>query len=117
MDKPRSWKKALTAVYDSNGLMETVNDEEILEAQRLLAGLEGLFVEPASAASIAGLKKVVELGLIERSETTVCIATGHGLKDPDTVIKNCDVGITEFDPSKESLAEVLDVESVPLVRA
>jgi threonine synthase len=83
---PVSWRKALNAVYDSKGLIETVNDEEILEAQRLLAKLEGLFIEPASATSIAGLKKLVKMGLIERDEKVVCVATGHGLKDPDVVI-------------------------------
>jgi len=114
---PVSWKKALNAVYESEGLMETVSDEEILEAQRLLARLEGLFIEPASAASIAGLKKTVELGLIGKGEESVCIATGHGLKDPDTVIKTCDVDIIEFDPSKESVSDVLNLKPVPLVKS
>ena len=85
---PVSWKKALKAVYDSKGLMEAVTDEEILEAQRKLARLEGLFIEPASAASIAGLKKLVELGSIDKGEEVVCVATGHGLKDPDIIVKN-----------------------------
>ena len=58
---PISWKKALKAIYDSKGLAETVTDSEILEAQRTLARQEGLFIEPASASSIAGLKKMMVL--------------------------------------------------------
>jgi threonine synthase len=85
---PVSWKKALRAIYDSKGLAETVTDAEILEAQKMLARFEGLFIEPASAASIAGLRKLVARGEIRRDETTVCIATGNGLKDPDVIINN-----------------------------
>ncbi|MEM2897367.1 MAG: threonine synthase [Candidatus Bathyarchaeia archaeon] len=85
---PLSWKKALRAVRESNGLMETVTDQEILEAQKLIARLEGIFVEPASASSIAGFKKLLKLGKIKRNERVVCVTTGHGLKDPDVIIKN-----------------------------
>jgi threonine synthase len=85
---PISWKKALKAIYDSKGLAETVTDNEILEAQRTLARQEGLFIEPASASSIAGLKKMIEQGEIQKGQTTICVATGHGLKDPDIIIKN-----------------------------
>ena len=88
--------------------METVSDEEILDAQRLLAQSEGLFVEPASAASIAGLKKLVEMGLIAASERIVCVATGYGLKDPDIVIATHKKPI-EVDLSKESLERVLEL--------
>jgi threonine synthase len=114
---PVSWKKALKAIYESKGLMETVTDEEILEAQRLLARFEGLFVEPASAASIAGLRKIVTLGLIGKSEKTVCIATGHGLKDPNIVIKTCDVSFIEVDSSTEYIDEVLGLKPVMAVRS
>ncbi len=82
---PVNWKKAVQAVKESKGFVETVSDEQILEAQRLLAILEGIFVEPASAASIAGLKKLVYEGRVEAEEKVVCIATGHGLKDPEVV--------------------------------
>jgi threonine synthase len=58
-----------------------------LDAQKILARIEGIFVEPASASSIAGLKKLVKKGVIGKNETVVCITTGHGLKDPDTAIK------------------------------
>ena len=84
---PVSWKKAINAIRDSGGTAETVTDEEILEAQKTLSRLEGLFVEPASASSIAGLKKLVENGTIDKNSRVVCVTTGHGLKDPDTAIK------------------------------
>ncbi len=84
---PVNWKKAVRAVKESGGTVEKVSDKEILEAQRLLAQLEGIFVEPASAASIAGLIRLVSEGLIDKDETVVCILTGHGLKDPDIVVK------------------------------
>jgi threonine synthase len=84
---PVSWKKAVNAIHESNGTAETVTDEEILDAQKILARIEGIFVEPASASSIAGLKKLVNNGVISKDERVVCITTGHGLKDPDTAIK------------------------------
>ena len=84
---PASWKKALDAIYQSKGTAIKVSDEEILQAQAKLARTEGLFVEPASAASLAGLHKLLGLGSIENDEVAVIIATGHGLKDPDTVLK------------------------------
>ncbi|UCE58062.1 MAG: threonine synthase [Candidatus Bathyarchaeota archaeon] len=84
---PISWKKAMRAIKESGGTAETVTDEEILEAQKMLARSEGLFVEPASASSIAGLKKLYEMGKIGKDEVVVCVTTGHGLKDPDIAIK------------------------------
>jgi threonine synthase len=84
---PVSWKKALNAIRESHGTAETVTDAEILSAQKMLARGEGLFVEPASASSIAGLIKLVENGTIDRDERVVCVTTGHGLKDPDTAVK------------------------------
>jgi len=84
---PVNWKKAVRAVKESDGLVETVSDKEILEAQKLLAQYEGLFVEPASAASIAGLRKLVRMGLVDKDEKVVCIVTGHGLKDPNIVLR------------------------------
>jgi len=84
---PVSWKKALRAIRESKGTAETVTDNEIISAQKLLARREGIFVEPASAASIAGLKKLIEKGEIDRDETVVCVATGHGLKDPEIAMQ------------------------------
>jgi len=105
---PINWRKALTAVVESEGLMEIVSDEEILQAQKLLASLEGLFVEPASASSIAGLRKLVEGGFVDRDEEIVCVATGHGLKDPDIVMKVCEKPV-EADPNLESIRNVLKI--------
>jgi len=87
---PVNAAKALFAIRDSGGVAESVTDEEITEAQLELARLEGIGVEPASAASIAGLKKLVKMGEIDRDERIVCITTGHLLKDPERVIKICE---------------------------
>ena len=86
---PVSGRKALRAMYDTGGYCTTVTDEEILAAQQLLGRKEGVCVEPASAASVAGLKKLIELGVADKDERVVCICTGNGLKDPDTIINNC----------------------------
>ena len=87
---PVSATKALHAIYESDGLAETVTDDEILSAQKLLARTEGIGIEPASAASIAGLKKLVENGSIDKGEQVVCVVTGHLLKDPNTAINACE---------------------------
>ncbi|MFQ6119032.1 MAG: threonine synthase [Methanosarcinales archaeon] len=81
--------KALNAIYESKGIAETVSDQEIIEAQKNLAKLEGIGVEPASASSVAGLRKLVELGEVDRDELVVCVTTGHLLKDPEEVLKVC----------------------------
>ena len=103
---PVNWKKAVRAIRESNGLVEKVSDEEILEAQRLLARLEGLFVEPASAASIAGLIKLTEKGLIEKNELVVCVLTGHGLKDPNIILKQFSKPI-EVESSEDAVLNVI----------
>jgi threonine synthase len=90
---PASWKAARQAVTDSKGAVDIVTDEEILEAQRWLATHEGIFVEPASAAPIAGLMKccdparkpVYSFAQIREGSAIVCTVTGHGLKDPDVI--------------------------------
>jgi threonine synthase len=85
---PVSGRKALHAIYDTGGYSVTVTDDEIISAQQLLGRKEGVCVEPASAASIAGLKKLKAMGIVDKDEKVVCICTGNGLKDPDTIIKN-----------------------------
>ncbi len=85
--KPASWRRALRAVRESKGVMLKVSDEEITEYQGKLSSMEGIFVEPASAASVAGLAKAVKLGYVSRDESVVAIATGNGLKDPDSLLK------------------------------
>ncbi len=79
---PASWKQAVAARDDSGGLIEAVDDAQILAAHRLLSASEGVFVEPASAASVAGLLAVHASGRLEPGRTVVCTVTGHGLKDP-----------------------------------
>ncbi|HRC62846.1 MAG: threonine synthase [Dehalococcoidia bacterium] len=83
---PASWEGAITARDDSNGVIEAVTDDEILEAYRRLAATEGVFCEPASAASVAGLLKRARAGASLAGLTAVCVITGHGLKDPDTAM-------------------------------
>jgi threonine synthase len=84
---PASWKQAEEARDESGGLIDMVSDKEIIEAYKLLAAKEGVFVEPASAASVAGLLKLAKKGYFKRPVKIVCILTGHGLKDPDRAIK------------------------------
>jgi threonine synthase len=85
---PASWGPAVEAMKDSQGWIDIVTDEEILHAYRLLAREEGIFMEAASAASVAGLIKTVKSGRIERGSTLVLTLTGHGLKDPDTALES-----------------------------
>jgi threonine synthase len=81
---PASWDRAVAARDESGGLIEAVTDEEILDAYRDVVRLEGMFCEPSSAASIAGVRKLAREGRLDRGATVVCVLTGHGLKDPDT---------------------------------
>jgi threonine synthase len=83
---PASWKGAVAAAEESGGSISIVTDQEIVEAYQLVASKEGLFVEPASAASVAGTIKLAKAGKIPDGSTVVCILTGHGLKDPDNAI-------------------------------
>jgi len=84
---PASWKGATTARNESGGLIDSVTDSEILHAYKLLAAREGVFGEPASAASVAGLIKMVQQGLKLANKRVVCIITGTGLKDPSLPAK------------------------------
>jgi threonine synthase len=106
---PVSWKKALNAIRESGGTAETVTDDEILSAQKMLARVEGLFVEPASASSIAGLIKLVENGVIDKDERVVCVTTGHGLKDPDTAVKMSEKPV-EVDVEISAIEEALGLK-------
>jgi threonine synthase len=81
---PASWKQAVAARDESGGLIDAVTDDEIVAAYRDLVRMEGIFCEPSSAASVAGIRKLVREGRLDRSATVVCVLTGHGLKDPDT---------------------------------
>ena len=84
---PASWKGATDARDNSGGIIDTVTDAEILAAYRMVAS-GGVFAEPASAASVAGLLKFAATGGIRPGSVCVCTLTGHGLKDPDTALKN-----------------------------
>ncbi|HWR55183.1 MAG: threonine synthase [Bacillota bacterium] len=84
---PASWQYAKEAISQSGGLIEAVTDEQILEAYQLLARHEGIFVEPASAASVAGILQLAKRGFFKPGDDVVCILTGHGLKDPDNALK------------------------------
>ena len=92
--RPQSWEFAWAASKESGGWFSKVTDEQILQAQIFLAEKEGIFCEPASAASIAGLIVDINRGKIKDGSTIVCTLTGHGLKDPDTAIKLSSTPIT-----------------------
>ena len=93
---PASWKQACAALHESKGDIDVVTDDEILSAQSWLAANEGIFVEPASAAPIAGLLKRAEK--IREGSRIVCTVTGHGLKDPDTIQRR--IGKLESVPAR-----------------
>jgi threonine synthase len=83
---PASWSSALNAIEESAGAIDMVTDEEILQAYTMVAATEGVFCEPASAASVAGVAKLHRTNILREGETVVCTLTGHGLKDADTAI-------------------------------
>ena len=103
---PASGRKALKAIYDTGGYATDVTDEQILDAQKLLGRTEGIGVEPASAASIAGLIKLVDEGVVSRDEKVVCICTGNVLKDPDTVMRSC-AEVLRAKPTAEDVRRVI----------
>ncbi|WIV61381.1 threonine synthase [Amycolatopsis nalaikhensis] len=105
---PASWTAAVKAKDESDGLFDAVTDEKILEAYRLLAGREGVFVEPASATSVAGLLATAADGRLPKGSRVVCTVTGHGLKDPQTALAgNVEVEPLAVDPS--AVAAALDL--------
>ncbi len=98
---PASWKQAVEARDDSGGVIDMVTDEQILSAHRLLSSREGIFVEPGSAASVAGLLMMHDRGLVPPESTVVCTVTGHGLKDPSWALKLADG--SDLQPTKISV--------------
>ena len=90
---PASWKLAVNAANESNGFIDSVTDDEILEAYKMLTREEGIFAEPASAASLAGVIKTYKAGKLNKGDTVVSVLTGNGLKDPDNAIKICNAPI------------------------
>lgn len=108
---PASWKEAQNAVDKSNGLIDMVTDEEIIEAYKMLAQTEGVFCEPASAASVAGLRKMAKQGRIEGDPTIVCVLTGNGLKDPDCALSHSSVQLNPIKPDLATLVGAMGLES------
>jgi len=86
---PQSWKQAHAVMAESGGWFDELADQEILDAQRMLSMYEGVFCEPASAASVGGVIRDIKNGKIPEGSVIVCTLTGNGLKDPDTAIKQC----------------------------
>lgn len=104
---PASWKFAEAARDDSRGWIDRVTDEQILEAQAILAAEVGVFIEPGSAASIAGLLKAAEAGKIPEGSTIVCTVTGNGLKDTATALGGRELDIDPIAPTLEAAATAL----------
>ena len=100
---PASWKGAKAAAQFSGGLIDSVTDEEILSTYKLLASSEGIFVEPACAASLAGIVKMVKAGRIDSGSIVTATMTGHGLKDPDTAVTNANAQATSVDPNTDAV--------------
>ncbi|QOY38034.1 threonine synthase [Anaerobacillus isosaccharinicus] len=99
---PASWKQAVEAAESSNGAIDYVTDDEIVEAYQLLARTEGIFAEPGSCASIAGLIKQLKSGEIKKGAQVVCVLTGNGLKDPTTAMSTISVKPTVL-PNDEAV--------------
>jgi len=100
---PASWKRAEAAASESNGKIAMVTDEEIISAYRLIAEVEGVFCEPASAASVAGMVKLNKKGFFSKGDQVVCTLTGHGLKDADFSLKTA----KKLAPSLRNMDELL----------
>ncbi|HDR4862914.1 MULTISPECIES: threonine synthase [Bacillus] len=102
---PASWSYAVEAAEQSHGEIDMVSDEEILHAYRLLAKTEGVFAEPGSNASLAGVIKHVESGKIKKGETVVAVLTGNGLKDPDIAISSNQLDIASVSNDIEQIKD------------
>jgi threonine synthase len=111
---PASWELALTARDETDGYFGAISDAKILEAHRILSSEVGIFVEPASAASVAGLLERAEAGVLPRGARVVLTVTGHGLKDPNWALKaadGTDVAPTSVDVDVAEVAEVLGLRA------
>jgi threonine synthase len=104
---PQSWNLAWQLQKESNGWFDECADEEILAAQRLLAEKEGVFCEPASATSLAGAMRDIKSGKIPNGSKIVCTLTGHGLKDPDTAIKQCQRPLLTVDATLDAVKKAI----------
>ncbi|HEY6571426.1 MAG TPA: pyridoxal-phosphate dependent enzyme, partial [Candidatus Limnocylindrales bacterium] len=104
---PASWKLAIAARDESEGRIDAVTDDEILAAHRDIARLAGVFCEPSSAASVAGVAKAARAGEIDPDATIVCVLTGNGLKDPTTAEAGLSVDVIEAEPSIADVSRAL----------
>ena len=104
---PANWKGAVDARDESGGVIESVSDDEILEAYRLMAQSEGIFCEPASAASVAGLLKLSRAGLDLKDKKVACVITGSGLKDPDVAAGLEPLSMREYPAELDALERAL----------
>ena len=105
--RPASWQGAINARDESGGVIDSVTDREILDAYRLLSKGEGIFCEPASAASVAGIIKLHRNGLDLRDLRVVCIITGSGLKDPELAVRFISTGVKEVSSDLEEVEAAL----------
>jgi len=105
---PASWAGATAARDESGGLIEAVTDDEIMDAQRDIVRNEGVFCEPASAAGVAGVRRLAASGRIGPNETVVCVLTGHGLKDPDSVQAE-EGSLTPIPPDLDSIRREMEL--------
>jgi threonine synthase len=104
---PQSWDKAWDANRESGGWFDEFGDDEILQAQKLLAEKEGVFCEPASAISVAGAIRDIRSGKIRAGSRLVCTLTGHGLKDPDTAIRQCEGSVCNAPAELDAIKRVI----------
>jgi threonine synthase len=107
---PASWKEAVTARTESGGKIDSVTDDEILAAYKLLAATEGIFCEPSSAASIAGMIKHLRAGIIPASATVVAVLTGNGLKDPNMPLTLSRPDLKPIKPDLNALLTVMQID-------
>lgn len=105
---PASWDYAVNAMKESKGLIDSVTDEEIVEAYKMLARTEGVFCEPASAASVAGLIKAHSFGKVKEGSTVVCVLTGNGLKDPDSAMKYSNSEIKKTSSNIDDIVKAIE---------
>jgi threonine synthase len=104
---PQSWEQAWKVHEESAGWFDECSDEEILAAQKLLTSKEGIFCEPASATSVAGALRDIQSGRIPEGSSVVCTLTGHGLKDPDTAIRQCKGDMLTVDAELDAVKKVI----------
>lgn len=106
---PASWEEAVEAAKSSGGKIDMVTDSEIIEAYKMLGSSEGIFCEPSSAASLAGLIKHLKAGNVPGNSQVVCVLTGNGLKDPDTAQKVTACDLSPIEANLEALAKAMNL--------